>query len=152
MTEGPEARFADEFPASRYFELERSWWRERARPNLLLVHYNDLKSDLAGEMHRIAAFLDIEIAPPLWPELVEAAGFQFMREHGATLMPRAAMAWDKGHERFLNEGTNGRWREALTPADAARYAARVKRELSPGLARWLEDGRQVAGDPRSSPD
>ncbi|HJW40915.1 MAG TPA: sulfotransferase domain-containing protein, partial [Rhizomicrobium sp.] len=61
MTEGPEARLADDMPAARYFDIERSFWRDRHRPNVLLVHYADLKTDLDGEMRRISAFLGIPI-------------------------------------------------------------------------------------------
>jgi aryl sulfotransferase len=152
MTEGPQARLLNDFSASGYFDLERSFWKARKEPNVLMVHYADMKADLEGEMRRIATFLDIEIADSVWPQLVSAAGFDFMRKNGATLMPRAATSWDKGHERFINEGRNERWREALTPEDIARYEARAARELSPALASWLEKGRRIAGDPRLSAD
>lgn len=152
MTEGPQARLLDDSPATHFFAIETSYWAARRMPNLLMVHYNDLKKDLDGEMRRIASFLDVEVAPDLWPRLVEAARFDFMREHGATLMPRAATSWDDGHKRFLNKGTNERWRDALTPEDIALYEERVARECSPALARWLEGGRLVAGEPAAAPD
>ena len=152
MTDGPEARLANDFPAQRYFDIEKSYWAERNRPSLLMVHYNDLKTDLDGEMRRIAVFLGINVPEATWPELVEAASFRFMREHGATLLPTAAMSWDKGADRFLNEGTNGRWRDVLTPDDVALYNTRVQRELSPTLGRWLEAGSRVTGDPRAMAD
>ncbi|MBV9991603.1 MAG: sulfotransferase domain-containing protein [Alphaproteobacteria bacterium] len=151
MTEGPQARLLDDSPASNFFAMEKSWWAERARENVLLVHYNDMKADLGTEMRRIAAFLGIEVSAPVWPELVEAANFEFMREHGAKLMPRAALSWDNGHERFINKGTNERWREALTADDVARYEARAAREFSPSLARWVAGGRRAAGDPEVTP-
>lgn len=103
-------------------------------------------------MQRIASFLGIAVGEALWPSLVEAAGFDFMRRNGATLMPRAATSWDKGHERFLNEGTNERWRGALTADDLALYDARVAREFSPALARWIASGRLAAGDPAGVAD
>lgn len=152
MTEGPWARLADDYPASSYFDIERSWWAARTRSNVLMVHYNDLKSDLGGTMRRIARYLDVSVDEVLWPTLIEAAGFDFMREHGTELMPTAAQAWDKGSETFLNKGTNGRWRDVLTADDVARYEARAERELPPALAAWLAHGGPVAGDPHSSPD
>jgi aryl sulfotransferase len=152
MTDGPDARLANDFPAQRYFETERSYWAERQRPNLLMVHYNDLLADLYGEMRRIAKFLDISVPEDVWPSLVNAASFHFMREHGATLLSRAAQGWDQGADRFLHAGTNGRWRDVLTPDDIALYEARVRRELSPNLAHWCELGSRVAGDPRTLPD
>ncbi|HEX3653548.1 MAG TPA: sulfotransferase domain-containing protein [Rhizomicrobium sp.] len=152
MTDGPEARLANDFPAERYFEIEGSYWAERERPNLLMVHYNDLLADLNGEMRRIAQFLDIHVPEEQWPALVDAATFHFMRENGAALMPRAAQGWDQGGERFLHAGTNGRWRDVLSADDIALYDARVRRELSPNLARWLEQGSRLAGDPRQMAD
>ena len=152
MTEGPEARLVDDAPASNFFDMERSWWRERKRKNVLLVHYNDMKADLAAEMRRIAAFLKIEIPKAMWPNLVAAANFEFMREHGATLVPRAAMSWDKGHERFINKGTNERWKSELTDEDIAAYEARAARELSPALRSWLKGDRREARDPRDAGD
>ena len=152
IDESADVRLRDDSPASNFFALERSWWAERKRPNVLLVHYNDMKADLGGEMRRIAGFLDIEISEDIWPGLIAAAGFEFMRENGATLLPRAAASWDKGHERFINQGTNERWRTALTPQDIARYNARAAHELSPSLLRWLEQGRLKAGDPNDMGD
>ncbi|MBV9419325.1 MAG: sulfotransferase domain-containing protein [Alphaproteobacteria bacterium] len=152
MTEGPEARLADDMPAARYFDIERSFWADRHRPNVLLVHYNDLQTDLDAEMRRISAFLDIPVNETVWPLLVEAARFETMRENGATLMPRGGEIWTGGHETFFHKGANARWRDVLTEADIAAWQHRVGREVSPNLARWMENGRHVAGDPRELED
>ena len=37
----------------------QSWWNYRHLPNILFVHYNDLKENLTGEIRRIADFLAI---------------------------------------------------------------------------------------------
>jgi aryl sulfotransferase len=135
-----------------FFSLERSFWAERRRSNLLLVHYNDLKADLFGEMKRIADFLGITTPDILWPQLVEAASFEAMKRDGGTLMAGTERVFKGGHETFLYRGTNSRWRGVLTDADLDRYERRIKAELSPTLIRWLTEGRLSAGDPRSSPD
>jgi aryl sulfotransferase len=119
---------------------------------LLLVHYNDLKTDLSGEMKRIADFLTINIPDDLWPQLVEAASFDAMKRDGGTLLAGIERAFRNGHETFLHSGTNNRWRGILTDADLDLYEKRVNAELSPSLVRWLEVGRLRAGDPRSAPD
>src|SRR5581483_10624859 len=93
--------------ANAFFDIERSYWTERQRENLLMVHYNDLKADLSGEMQRIAAFLGIETPAALWPELVEAATFEKMKSEGAALLPGIEMAVRGGHQTFLNQGANG---------------------------------------------
>ncbi len=135
-----------------FFALERSFWTERGRSNLLLVHYNDLKADLSGEMKRIADFLRIETPDDLWPQLVEAASFEAMKRDGGVLLAGAERAFRNGHETFLHSGTNNRWLGVLTDGDLELYERKVSAELSLSLSRWLREGRLRAGDPRSAPD
>ena len=136
----------------QFFDFEATYWQERNRPNLLFVHYNDLKEDLVGEMERIAGFLEIEVRKGLMASLVEAARFETMKKDGNALFPKLTKVFDTGADRFINMGRSGRWREYLKPADVARYEAIVERACTPGLASWLEGGRRVAGDPRMSGD
>jgi aryl sulfotransferase len=135
-----------------YCEFEQTYWNRRREPWLLMVHFNDLKADLEGEMRRIAGFLGIETPPARLAELAEAARFDTMKRQGDEMLPQLKMAFDNGAERFLNKGVNGRWRDFLTDEDLARYDALVKRRLTPALAAWLEGGRRAAGEPRASAD
>lgn len=118
-----------------------TYWEARDEPNVLLVHYNDLKKDLEGEMRRIADFLDIEVDEDLWPKLVEAAKFEAMKANVETLMPEAAVTRKGGGNSFLHKGTNGRWRGIVDQEDLDLYDAKVKEEVSPELAQWNEFGR-----------
>ncbi len=135
-----------------YFGFEATYWRERTRPNLLLVHYNDLKENLEEEMWRIASFL--EIAPPqdVMPHLVDAARFETMRRDGNRLNPALETSFDRGAERFINQGLSGRWRQHLTAGDVSRYEAIASRATTPRLAQWLQGGRRSAGNPQTMPD
>lgn len=135
-----------------FFDLERSYWAERKRPNLLMVHYNDLKADLSGEMKRISEFLEIDTPPDVWPSLVEAARFESMKKDGRALLPVLDNIFKEGSDTFINRGTNERWREVLQNDDVEFYTRRVDSELSPGLANWLTSGRLKAGDPRTMED
>jgi aryl sulfotransferase len=51
----------DGHPFWPFWENVRSWWEIRDLPNLLLVHFSELKADLPGQVRRIAAFLDIPV-------------------------------------------------------------------------------------------
>ena len=135
-----------------YFVMENSFWVARHDPNVLLLHYNDMKTDLDGEMQRIAEFLGIEIADDLWPKFVEAAGFKAMKGAAEQLMPQAGGIWKGGGKTFLNKGTNRRWEGICSPEDLARYDVKAKAEFSSSLAAWCEHGRLVAGDPCALPD
>lgn len=70
-----------------------------------------------------------------------------MKSHGDELMPNAQQMFDLGSSRFLNQGTNSRSQNVFTADDLKRYDAQVKARFAPDLARWLEHGRLVAGDP-----
>lgn len=140
----PAAPFAE----TPFCEFELTYWARRREPWLLHVNYADLKRDLAGEMRRIAEFLEIDTPPALMRELVDAATFEAMKRDGDALLPRIGEHFDKGAERFLNKGVNGRWKDFLTSGDLARYDALIRRKLSADHARWIEHGRSVAGDPR----
>ncbi|HEY9219737.1 MAG TPA: sulfotransferase domain-containing protein [Phenylobacterium sp.] len=135
-----------------FFDYEMTYWRERARPNLLLVHYNDLKADLAGEMRRISQFLDIDTPEPVLAKLAAAAEFSAMKKQGDGLLPNIGTFFDRGPDRFLNKGFNGRWMDILGADDLARYSALAKQRLSRDAAAWIEKGRLGAGDPRTLGD
>jgi aryl sulfotransferase len=139
-------------PSPSFFALEAGYWAERRRTNVLLVHYSDLKADLDAEMRRVSAFLGIPVDETVWPSLVAAAGFEAMKSAGDELMPQTKGMFAEGSQRFFNKGTNGRWRNVLTDDDVALYESKALQKFSPGLAAWLEGGRQATGDPRLSPD
>ena len=128
-------------PGASFFHIERSFWAARNNPDLLLVHYADLKKDRAGEMRRIADFLDIAIAESDWAALVEAADFEVMKGQASALLPTAGLLWQDGADGFLHKGTNGRWRDTVAPEDLERYDERVKAEFEPELADWIAHGR-----------
>ena len=42
-----------------YFDYVKAWWPFRNDPNVLLLHYSDMKKDLRGGIKKIAGFLDV---------------------------------------------------------------------------------------------
>ena len=122
-----------------------TFWAYRDLPNIHLAHYGDLKRDLDGEMRRIARILDIEVEEALWPTLVEAAGFDSMKERADMLAPEVDLqAWSE-NKRFFNKGTSGQWRDVLTERELALYGRAVEERLDPALAKWLENGGSSSG-------
>jgi aryl sulfotransferase len=124
---------------SHHYHVD-SFWKHRELDNVLLVHYADMKADLEGEMRRIAAFLELEIPEAQWPELVRLAGFDAMKKEAMGSGPGMEMIFEGGAERFFFKGTNGRWRDVLTPDDLELYE-RAAAALEPSMRSWLENGR-----------
>ena len=141
-----------EHTAGGFIALEQTYWSQRRAENVLLVHYNDMKADLDGEMRRISAFLDIPIDEAIRPTLVEAATFEAMKRDGDTLLGHMVRGFEGGHRSFLHKATNGRWQGAVDPEDLACWREMLETALSPNLIAWLEGGRAVAGDPRTVGD
>ena len=121
-----------------FWDHVRSWWAIRDAPNVYLLHYQNLKDDLAGRMADLAGFLGIEVAPETMARAVEHAGFGHMKAKAEEMFP--GMPVKGGASTFINKGTNGRWREVLSPAEVTEYEARAVAELGPDCARWLATG------------
>lgn len=122
---------------SHHYHL-MSFWRYRDLPNVLLVHYNDLKRDLEGQMRYVAKFVDIDVAEEKWPDLVRAASFESMKADADRLLPETNFAFEGGSQTFVNKGTNNRWREALSESELDLYEQAAERALDPEARAWLE--------------
>lgn len=131
----------DGYPFWSFWENIRSWWQIRALPNMLLIHFNDLKRDMPGEMRRIAHFLDIPIDEARWADILEYCSFDWMKQNATKSVPLGGAFWDGGAKVFINKGVNGRWMDTLTAKDSADYEARALHELGYECAHWLA-GRQ----------
>lgn len=130
----------DGYPWWSFWENLRTWWEIRRLPNVMLLHFADLKADMPGQIRRIAAFLDITINEASWPRILEHCSFDYMKANATRSVPLGGLFWDGGAQTFIHKGTNGRWRDILTPEDCARYEAAALAQLGPECARWLAAG------------
>ena len=117
-----------------------TFYQERSRPNVILLHYDELKADLEGEMRALAEQLGIDVRDALWTDLVHAATFESMKSKPDAVGPNQTENIWLDRERFFNKGTSGQWRELLDADDLKRYAARVEELTSPELSQWVHQG------------
>jgi aryl sulfotransferase len=120
-----------------------SWWPLRDRADVLMLHYADLSADLDGEMRRVAAFLDLDIAPDAWPAVVERCRIDSMRE-AARASGAAELGFEGGADSFFNKGTNGEGRRQLDDELLDRVAEHCAAHLDAEALDWLAHG---AGTP-----
>jgi aryl sulfotransferase len=137
----------DGHPFWPFWENIRGWWEIRELPNVLLMHYADLKADMAGQIRRIAAFLDIAVPEEKWPAILEHCSFDYMKRHAQKAAPLGGMFWDGGADSFIHKGTNGRWRDVLGPADIEKYETHARRALGAEAAHWLAHGSRAVAAP-----
>ncbi len=63
------------------FGFLASWWPLRHEPNVLLMHFADMKKDLVGSLRKVAGFLGIEPGASQWAKIEAYASFKWMKEH-----------------------------------------------------------------------
>ncbi|HUI47887.1 MAG TPA: sulfotransferase domain-containing protein [Acidimicrobiia bacterium] len=118
----------------------QTFWDRQAAPNIVMVHYDDLRTDLGGQMRGLARRLGIEVDEVRWPELVDAAMFENMRKHADRIAPDTTNAIWTDNQRFFHRGCSGQWQDLLGPDDLASYERRVAALAPPDLAAWAEHG------------
>ncbi len=123
-----------------FWENIRSWWAIRTLPNVCLLHFNELKADLPGQIRRVADFLEVPVDPATFDQIVEHCTFDWMKKHAANTVPLGGVFWDGGAETFIHKGTNGRWTDELTEDDINAYLEKARAELSPECNAWLATG------------
>ncbi len=136
----------DGYPFWPFWENIRSWWGVRDLPNVKLLHFNDMKADLAGQIRAIAAFLEIPIDETTFPAILEHCSFDYMKAHAELAAPLGGGLWEGGARTFINKGTNGRWHDTLSPDEVEAYEARAVAELGPDCARWLAKGNELPAE------
>lgn len=117
-----------------------TWWPHRGLPNVMLLHYNDLKRDLPREVRRIAAFLGIDVSSADAQSIAEDAHIDAMRKRALEGGDNMRLGFRGGARSFFYKGTNERWRKVLTEDDLELYEQAKRRVLSPDCAAWLENG------------
>lgn len=130
----------DGFPLWSFWENIRTWWEARSLPNVMVIHFADLKADMPGGIRRIAEFLDIPIREESWEKILLHCSFDYMKANATKSTPLGGVFWDGGAQVFINKGVNGRWTERLTEEDVKRYEERAVAELGPECAAWLATG------------
>ncbi len=119
----------------------KTWWAYRHLPNLHFVHYDDLKTNLARELHLLADFLEIPLPESAVLDILQATTLDAMRHNSERLHPTQTDFWKEGAKTFFFKGTNGRWRDVLSAEELALYEEKAAQVLTPACRAWLEQGR-----------
>lgn len=130
----------DGYPLLSFWDNVRSWWEIRHLPNVLLIHFAQLKQDMAKQIRRIAEFLAIPIDESKWETILEHCSFSYMKQHATQTTPLGGAFWNGGAKTFIHKGTNGRWRETLTAQESQLYEQIAQQQLGEACAHWLATG------------
>jgi hypothetical protein len=120
LTPAPQI-FADWFCSDRMYwrpwpDHVAGWWDWAAtRPNVLFVHFEEMKKDLAGVTGRVAAFLGWPLADGERARVVEKSSFDYMQAHEDWLEMAPPTMFSIAGGRFMASGKAAR-HEDVTPA------------------------------------
>jgi hypothetical protein len=114
----------------------QSFWEVRDTDSTILLHYDDLKGDLEGQMRALADRLGLNVPEPRWPNLVAAASWPEVRGRASMAIPEAGLFRDDAA--FFGQARRGQWREILdNEEDLRRYNERAAVLASPELLAWI---------------
>ncbi len=120
----------------------QNWWAFRNLPNVLFVHFNNLKTDLGGEMRRIARFLDIPLNEALLPQMIKHCSLDYMNDKTLEKYPNDPIMGAF----YVYKGKNGRWKDVLSPDEIALADKAAAKYLTADCAHWLNTGELPKGE------
>tara|TARA_R110002072_G_scaffold239733_1_gene397682 strand:- start:209 stop:1093 length:885 start_codon:yes stop_codon:yes gene_type:complete len=128
----------DGAPFWPYWENVKSWWDIKDLPNVMFLHFSELKADMPAMIKKVAEFVGEEIDESKWDAILEHCSFSYMKQHADASVPLGGAFWDGGSKTFMNKGTNGRWRDVLTKEQSERYEQLALEKLGPECSEWLK--------------
>ncbi len=131
----PIEHFIGEFMAGRveygpYWTHLASWYAQRERHNILVLHYEEMQIDLAATVSRVAHFLDQPLTHKEIERIAQRSTFSSMKKD-----PRSSMQlWDEEQRKpgipFMRKGKAGDWPNHFTPELAQAFDKEFKVKMS----------------------
>ncbi len=94
--------------AEFYWGYIQKWWKYKDDPNVLLLHYADVRKDLKGNVAKVAEFVGVELNEEELDVVTERCGIDHMKRVNRFnyLMPlnKDTGRWDAKHDFILKDG------------------------------------------------
>lgn len=129
--------------AEQFFGFLAAWWPLRAHPNVLLLHFANLKREGEATIRRIADFLGFTPSDEQWPTILECTSFPWMKAHQDKFEAHKAAAIPLLQSgAMVRKGQVGQAREdGMTEELAADLMARGRVIVpDPAVLEWLYRG------------
>ena len=133
-----------------FFGFINGWWPLRNEPNVLFIHFSDMKRDHEGSVRKIAAFLGFQPTAEQWPKILKFTSFAWMKEKEdkfeiRTLLPFPLLK--KGG--MVRKGQMGKAADdGMTPEIAATIRSWAEKMVPDAAARkWMYEGGALPPKP-----
>jgi hypothetical protein len=130
----PADQLADWFCSDRMYWLPwpqhvSGWWeRAQSRPNVLFVHFEEMKTDPGGVVDRVSAFLGCSMTGEARGRVIEKCRFDYMSANEELFEMAPPTMFSVAGRRFLASGQASR-HDDVTPAIRERIASYCREAL-----------------------
>jgi aryl sulfotransferase len=124
------------------FDIMGTWWKVKELPNVLLVHYQQLKEDLREQIVRIAEFIDVDVPLVQLDTIVAHCSFDYMRDRADRMAPFNGTHMSSAKS-FFHKGPDRDFRSELTAEQIKRFNQKALKKLGSECAHWLETGERL---------
>jgi aryl sulfotransferase len=64
-----------------FYGFLAGWWQLRREPNVLMLHFADMKKDMQGAVRKVASFLGTQLTAAQWANVDNYASFEWMKQN-----------------------------------------------------------------------
>lgn len=121
---------AKQLIAGDIFQWNLDWWEKRHLPNVLVIKYEEMKEDLAGEILKIVAFLGLKPNAETISRILEEVSFKSMKSEALSEEP-ASPAGQERSARFFRNGIVGDWKNHFTKEETQYMDASIENYFKP---------------------
>ncbi|CAF2093990.1 unnamed protein product [Rotaria magnacalcarata] len=129
-------------PFGNYFEALRSAWQRSHYSNVLLVSYEEMRTDFQPVIHKIADFINVELTHHLLERVMKHASFDYMKgkfdherrtfekkfidsiEDNAVAAQRQQIFMAESNLQTIRKGEINDWKSIMTPQQSRRIYQR----------------------------
>ena len=113
-----------------YWTHLASWYAQRERHNILVLHYEEMQVDLPATVSRVANFLEQPLTHEEIERIAQLSTFSSMKKD-----PRTSMQlWDEEQRKpgmpFMRKGETGDWTNHFLPELAQEFDRKFKAKMS----------------------
>lgn len=137
-----------DFPPS-FVESYVYAWELRHKPNVLLVHFSDLKKDLPGQVDRLAKFLKKDLSAEEREKVIKHCDFKWMKDH-EEMFNISSIGYKKENglviqplqpKALMRKGLVGEHEHVLTQDQKQKIFDMVRKKVSDDrLLKWIFEG------------
>mmetsp|Transcript_3920 Transcript_3920/g.8641 ORF Transcript_3920/g.8641 Transcript_3920/m.8641 type:complete len:383 (+) Transcript_3920:92-1240(+) len=137
-----------------YFGYVKGWWPYRDDPNVLMLHYSNVRKDLKGTVAKLAKFLEVDLT---WKELntiTKSCSLEHMKKDDKVgrfsyTMPLSRdKFWDAENDTVLTEGSMtrtgyvGKGQQMFTDAVIEKWRKAEEEQFGhdPAMLKWAREG------------